>query len=271
MQRTVDLHTHSAASDGQYAPAQLVEMAKEKEIEVLAVTDHDTINGVDEAVAAGARLGVRVLRGIELSAGDYLNLHILGYNISPKSIQAFLDGLQKGRDDRKYRIADFLQGKGINVDLPAVERRAMKGAIGRPHFAEWMAEQGMVSSRKEAFDHYLDTPEFHEIDRGKPSAQVCIKAIKEAGGMASFAHPYQVVLGQDSLESLVDKLTSYGLDAVECYYPIHTSAQTAEYLRLAKKCGLHVTGGSDYHGEKRKPEHPLANWKLDVDWLLDRE
>ncbi len=268
MKRTVDLHTHSTASDGQYAPARLVEMAKEKGIEVLAVTDHDTINGVDEAAAAGVRLGVRVLRGVELSADDYLDLHILGYNISPKSIQIFLDGLQKGRDDRRFRIADFLRGKGIDVDLPAVERRAAKGAIGRPHFAEWMAEQGMVASRKEAFDRYLDTPEFHEIDRGKPSAEACIKAIKEAGGVASFAHPYQVVLGQDSLESLVDKLVSYGLDAIECYYPIHTPEQTAEYLRLTQKYGLHITGGSDFHGEKSKPDHPMAKWELNVEWLL---
>lgn len=270
MKNIVDLHTHSTASDGQYTPSELVGLAKKKGIEVLAVTDHDTIDGVAEAAAAGERLDVRVLRGVEFSTDDYLNLHILGYNFDPASVQGFLDSLKGGRDVRKYKIADFLRSKGLDIDLSLVERFADGGSVGRPHFARAMLEQGFVKERREAFDRYLDTPEFHEIDRGKPSAETCISVIKKAGGVTSFAHPYQVVLGNDSLESLVRKLVGYGLDAIECYYTKHTQSMTAEYLALAGKYGLRVTGGSDFHGDGQrfKPDIPLANWELDVAWLL---
>ncbi len=268
MIRIADLHTHSTASDGQYSPAELVEMAKAKGIEVLAVTDHDNIDGVDEAIAAGERLGVRVLRGVELSADDHLNLHILGYNFDPATVQTFFGSLKGGRNVRKYIIADYLRGKGFDIDLPAVEKRAPGGAIGRPHFAEWMAEQGMVKSRKEAFDLYLDTPEFHKIDRGKPSAETCVKTLKKAGGIVSLAHPYQIVFDGETMDELVERLDGYGLDAIECYYTKHTPEMEAEYQRLAEKHHMHVTGGSDFHGEKRKPDYPMKGIQLELDWLI---
>ncbi len=264
-----DLHIHSTASDGQYAPAELVAMAKQRGIEVLALTDHDNIGGVDEAVAAGDHLDLRVLRGIELSADDYLDLHILGYEFSPAVMQEHLDLLKRGRDARKYRIAEYLQRQGVGVELSEVERLAAGGVIGRPHFAEAMVARGYVATREEAFARYLDTPAFHAIDRGKPSAETCVRKIKEAGGMVSLAHPYQIVLDKtERLEDLVRRLKGYGLDAIECYYPRHTPEQTAGYLALAKKYGLHVTGGSDFHGEKRKPSVELSTWELELDWLL---
>ena len=133
-----------------------------------------------------------------------------------------------------------------------------------------MLKHGMVATRKEAFDRYLDTPEFQKIEKGtKPSAQECVERIKAAGGKVSLAHPYQIVLEKESLEDLTQRLTGYGLDAVECYYPQHTPEQTAEYLRLAEKYGLHITGGSDFHGEKNKPNNPLAAWDLDLEWLFE--
>ena len=131
-----------------------------------------------------------------------------------------------------------------------------------------MLRLGYVSTRKEAFDRYLDTSEFQVFEKGtKPSAQECIERIKAAGGKVSLAHPYQIVLGGDSLEDVVKRLKGWGLDAIECYYPIHSPEQTLEYLNLAKKFDLHITGGSDFHGEKNKPDHPLAAWELDLDWL----
>jgi len=263
-----DLHTHSTASDGQYTPAELAQLVKRRGTEVWALTDHDSANGVSEAVKAGEALGLRVVRGVELSADDYLNLHILGYDFSVPALQNWLASLQGGRNNRKYRIRDFLRTKGIEVPLEEVDAEAAGGSVGRPHFAMVMLHRGYVATRKEAFDRYLDTPEFQEIEKGtKPSARECVERLKAAGGKVSLAHPYQIVLNGESLDELVKRLKGYGLDAVECYYPIHTSEQTAEYLAVAKKYGLYVSGGSDFHGEKRKPDNPLAAWKLELDWL----
>lgn len=266
-----DLHTHSTASDGQHTPSELAQLAKERGLEVLALTDHDNMDGLDEAVKTGKALGLRVVRGVELSADDYLNLHILGYDFSVSVLQGLIKSLKEGRNDRKYRIRDFLRTKGLEIPLDEVDAEAAGGAVGRPHFARVMLRHGMAANWKEVFDRYLDTPEFQEIERGtKPSAQKCVERIKAAGGKVSLAHPYQIVLGEDRLEDLVKRLKGYGLDAIECYYPIHTPEQTVEYLELAKKYDLHVTGGSDFHGEKNKPDHPLGAVELELDWLLER-
>ena len=264
-----DLHTHSTASDGQYAPAELAKLVKKRGAQVWALTDHDNLNGLDEAAAAGEALGLRVVRGVELSSEDHRNLHILGYDFSVPMLRDWIESLKKGRDDRKYRIRDYLRTKGLEIPLDEVDQEAAGGSVGRPHFAKVMLRHGYVSTRREAFDCYLDTPEYHEIDKGrKPSAQTCVEKINEAGGKVSLAHPYQIALEGESSDELVRRLVGYGLDAIECYYPIHTPAQTVEYLALAEKYGLHITGGSDFHGEKNKPDHPLAAWELELDWLL---
>ena len=264
-----DLHTHSTASDGQYAPAELAKLVKECGVQVWALTDHDNLDGLDEASTAGEALDLRVVRGVELSSEDYRNLHILGYNFSVPMLQDWIESLKKGRDDRKYRIRDYLRTKGLEIPLDEVDQEAAGGSVGRPHFAKVMLRHGYVATRREAFDRYLDTPEFQQIEKGtKPSAQECVERIKTAGGKVSLAHPYQIALKNESLDVLVRRLADCGLDAIECYYPIHTTEQTAEYLALAKKYGLHITGGSDFHGEKNKPDHPLTTWELELDWLL---
>ena len=144
------MHTHSAASDGQYAPAELVRLAKERGLEMLALTDHDSVNGIDEAVEEGKAVGLQIIRGVELSADDYLNLHILGYNFSVSAVQGWLDSLRGGRNDRKYRIRDFLRTKGLEISLDEVDEEAAGGSVGRPHFAKVMLRHGYVATRKEA-------------------------------------------------------------------------------------------------------------------------
>lgn len=269
----VDLHTHSTASDGQYSPSELVKLAQERGIEVLAVTDHDNTDGVEEAIEKGKQVGVRVIRGVELSADDHLNLHILGYGFpaGAEPLSGMIARLKSGRNSRKYRIHDFLRSKGIDIPLEEVEELAKGGVIGRPHFALVMLAHGYVSERKEAFDLYLDTPEFHSFDNRKPSAEECVRTIKASGGKVSLAHPYQIVFvreDEQSLEPLLQRLIGYGLDAIECYYTKHTPQQQAEYLALAEKYGLRVTGGSDFHGERNKPDYPMAGRELDVDWMI---
>lgn len=265
----VDLHTHSSASDGQYAPARLVELARQAGIEVLALTDHDTVDGLAQAEPAARKLGLRLIPGIELGAGEYRNLHILGYNVSLEDpgLLALCAKMQAERDQHKFRIVDFLREKGIDIDLREVEELAGGKVIARPHFARVMARHGYVKDNREAFDRYLDTEEYKGIERKKPSARQCLEVIRQAGGRASLAHPYQLGLEDGPLEALICQLKSDGLEAIECYYPKHTMAQERFYLHLAKKHGLHVTGGSDFHGEKVKPEVALAHWELDVGWL----
>lgn len=267
---TADLHTHSTASDGQYSPAELVRLAGERGITVLALTDHDTLDGTAEAVSAGKDLGVRVLPGVELGAAEYEDLHILGYCVSggPSALTELCGKFKAGRDERKYRITDFLREKGCVLTLEEVEKIAGGTIIGRPHFAQAMVRRGYVKTNREAFDRYLDTAEYHEkVKRFKAPARICLEAIRSAGGRASLAHPYQIGLGEEALEALIRRLRDWGLEAIECYYPRHTPEQTAYYLRLAEKYGLHVTGGSDFHGERVKPDVQLAAWDLELGWL----
>lgn len=267
----VDMHTHSTASDGQHTPSELVGLAKSSGIELIALTDHDTIDGLSEARQAGQVLGVRVLDGIELSAREYHTFHILGYALSPKApeLLALCERLKIKRDERKFRILDFLKSKGVSLSEESVESTSEGGIIGRPHFARAMVEDGYVSSSREAFNNYLDTDEFHEIvEKDKPSAEECISVIKAAGGKACLAHPYQIGLDDERLEEEVRRLLEYGLDAIECWYPRHSVAMTRFYLNLAQRYGLYPTGGSDFHGERVKPGINLTAMDIDVGWLL---
>ena len=266
-----DLHTHTTASDGQYTPAELVHLAKERGLQALAVTDHDTVAGVDEAMAAGEALGLRVIRGVELSAKEHHNFHILGYGFRDGNTELFrlCEKLRAGRDDRKYKIVDHLREKGVEIDLSEVEALAGGEVIARPHFAQVMVRHGYVSTNREAFDRYLDTEEFRQkVKRFKADARTCVEAIKSAGGKASLAHPYQMGLPDDGLEALVKQLTDWGLDAIECFYPKYTPEQQAFYLHLTKKYRLQRTGGSDFHGERVKPDVELVALELELDQLL---
>lgn len=263
-----DLHTHSTASDGQYTPAELVKLAKDRGIEALALTDHDTVDGLEEAARAGEALGVRVLRGIELGAKEYSLLHVLGYGFDPAGLAPLCQKLKESRDRRKLRILDFLREKGCPLTLEEVEDIAGGDIIVRPHFAQAMVRRGYVESNRAAFDRFLDTEEFRKrVKRFKADARTCVEAIKAAGGKVSLAHPYQIGLEDGPLEELVRTLAGYGLDAIECFYPRHTPAQQAFCLRLAEKYGLRVTGGSDFHGEKVKPSIPLSALDLELSWL----
>lgn len=268
-----DLHTHSTASDGQYAPAELVRRAGDRGIQVLALTDHDSLEGLEEALDTGKALGLSVLRGVELGAREYRNLHILGYGFSAAApvLGELCARMKRGRDERKFRIVDYLREKGVPVTLEEVEEIAGGGIIARPHFARAMVRRGYVQSSREAFDRYLDTEDYARIERAKPTARECVEAIHAAGGRVSLAHPYQVGLEDEALDALAGELAGYGLDALECFYPRHTEAQTAFYLHLAEKYRLHVTGGSDFHGEDVKPDIQLAAWDLDPEWLLEAQ
>lgn len=265
----IDLHTHSTASDGQFHPDQVVELAKQAGVEVLALTDHDTVGGVLAAVEAGKELGIQVIPGIELSAAEYPNLHILGYGIDVESdaIQSICHAMQKSREDHNVYIVDFLHCHGIPIDLEEVQALAGRRAVGRPHFAQVMVRHRWVKTSREAFDRYLDTPEYLQVERKKFPAKDCISAILAAGGNPVMAHPYQLRLEDGPLEEEIQRLVSLGLVGLECYYPKHTSEQQAFYLKLADKYGLHITAGSDFHGKAVHPEDTIRPVELDCSWL----
>lgn len=273
MTQFADLHTHSTASDGQYSPRELVGLAKRSGIQILALTDHDTLDGIPEAIAAGEEQGLTVLRGVELGAAEHKNLHLLGYGFSHSApcLSALCQTMRSSRDARKYRIIDFLRERGVIISLDEVEELAGNAVIARPHFAQVMVRHGYVSTNREAFDRYLDTDEYQKIERFKASAQDCIAAIRADGGHAALAHPYQLGLDDERLEALIRQLKDSGLEAIECFYPRHTPEQTEFYLELARRYDLHVTGGSDFHGERVKPDITLKRWELNLTWLLNEK
>ena len=177
--------------------------------------------------------------------------------------------LERSRNERKYRIINYLNEKGIDVSLSDVEKVAGGNIIARPHFAQAMINKGYVNSSKEAFDNYLDTTEFQKIERFKANANECIQAIHSAGGKAFLAHPYQLNFLEKDLDSLIKKLTKSGLDGIECYYPLHTLEQTNFYLQLVQKYKLLVSAGSDFHGEKIKPNIKMGIFVNNsyLDWI----
>lgn len=267
----IDLHTHSTASDGQYTPTALVELAQAAGVEVLALTDHDALTGIPEAQDAGNRLGIIIIPGIELSATEYPNLHILGYclDISNPMLLRLCEEARLERERHSAYIGTYLASCGVSIDLEEVRILANGGAIGRPHFAQVLVRHGYVKTIREAFDRYLDTEDYRRIARKKPTVRRCIETIRIAGGIPVLAHPYQLYLEADSLEEELQTLISYGLAGIECFYPKHTPQQQTLYLRLAKKFGLHVTAGSDFHGERIHLEDRIIPVETDIDWLLN--
>lgn len=236
-----DLHTHTTASDGQYTPAELAWLAKNCGLSVLAVTDHDTIAGVEEARQAGAELGLTVIRGVELSARNYPNCQswATASGMGTPNWLSCASGFGRaglGRDERKHKIVAFLRERGVEIDLAEVEELASGDVMARPHFARVMVVHGYVASNREAFDRYLGTEEFRQkVKRFKADARTCLETIKSAGGKVSLAHPYQMGLPDSELEALVAQLKGWGLDAIECDYPKYTPKQQAFYLHLAEK------------------------------------
>lgn len=252
----LDLHTHSTASDGQYCPADLILKAKEKHLLVIAITDHDTVDGISEAKEAAIAAEVNFIPGIEISTALGEEIHVLGYYVDEKNkqLQSACEEFMDSRKARGNRIAEYLMEKGISVDLDEIKESAGEGSLGRPHFAKYLQEHGYVKTRQEAFTRYLNTPDFHKkTDRIKPTPQEAIRLIHEAGGKAVIAHPGLLKMGKAWQESLFSCLKEAGLDGIEAYYGKHTFQQTKLYRNLAVKFGLKITCGSDFHGEQVKP------------------
>lgn len=257
----LDLHTHSTASDGQYTPAELVGLAARKELQIYALTDHDTMNGIREARTEAKRRGVHFVPGIEISSSAGEEIHVVGLGINEEEahLAAACREFIESRDNRGEVICEYLNGLGMDVSMEEIRLIAGEANIARPHFAAWLQQHGYVSERKEAFRRYLDTEAFHEAtDRKLPPAEDSIALIHGAGGRAVLAHPGLMKMPLEEQKRLVERLKEAGLDAVECCYYKHTNKQVRLYHGWAKEYGLKISCGSDFHGEKVKPDVPFG-------------
>jgi len=241
--RGVDLHTHSDRSDGVCPPADVVRRARQRSVRILVLTDHDTISGNDEARAEAARSGIRFAGGIEINTREG-QVHVLGYGVDGGSgtLARWLAAVRARRRRRIRRILERLRRLGVEIgfgDIDVPPERAM----GRPHVADAMRRKGVVRTRSEAFRRYLSQgAPAYEPSMG-PRVEEAIAAIRKAGGWACLAHPG--LLGK-SLD--IARWVDQGLEGIEAFYPGHTRAQALRFVETAKRFGLLVTGGSDYHG-----------------------
>ena len=262
-----DLQSHSLHSDGELAPAQVVEKAAEAGVQLLALSDHDTVDGVDEALAAGALHGVRVVPATEISAvdGPYEDLHVLGYGIDHRS-SLLGERLLAAREDRERRadaMAERLRSLGYEIDPAPIEARKAAGKpVGRPHLAAAVLAHPANAERLAAEGHadvssfipaYLIQGMPGYVARTHPTVEEAIGWIHDAAGVAVWAHPFWDIKADDEVLAAIDRYQGAGLDGVEVFYASHTREQT---LLLADRCrelGLLATGSSDYHG----PDHRL--------------
>jgi hypothetical protein len=258
----IDLHIHSSASDGSFPPGEVVRLASEARLKAVALTDHDTTDGLAEALAAGEKLGVEVIPGVEISARHGSNsMHILGYFIDFHSgrLAERLAVLKQARKERNPKIVAKLNALGIPITMEQVERISGGGQVGRPHIARALLESGYVTSIQQAFDIYLRNGGKAYVAKFRFHPGEALDMIRAAGGVPVLAHPFTLGLGSpEALRDSLRELQALGLAGVEVFYSEHTPEQEALYLKLTRELGLLVTGGSDFHGDN-KPEVALGN------------
>ncbi len=263
---TIDLHAHTTASDGLLSPTQLVEFAAVRGVQTLAITDHDTTDGVAEGVRAGKALGVLVVPGIELNTSvDGQEIHVLGYGLDYLSsdLQAFLQRRRTERERRVERLVEILAGLQMHIDLEQIRAAATGAALGRPHIARALVAAGYAHTSQEAFDRWLGTGRPAHVAREEFPPDVAARIICRFGGWPVLAHPASLI----DLESWVALLAGCGLAGLECWYPGYRPAVTRALMTLARRYDLVPTGGSDFHGSDLKRGTPLGGVSVAPDTL----
>ncbi len=261
----VDLHLHTTASDGALSPTELVRNAKEHRLEYIAVTDHDSTNGIDEAIAEGQRLGIQVIPGIEMSTDiPRAEVHVLGYYLNHRDerFQAVLRQLREGRRDRAEKMVGKLAEMGLPVPWERVQEVAGSGSVGRPHIAQVMLECGYVSSLAEAFTEYIGRNGPAYVERYKLTPVEAVQMILGVDGLPVLAHPAEVV----TLSQVLPELVSAGLVGLECYYFGYSPEAVEGLVALADERGLVPTGGTDFHGHDTTGQGPRYPGDVWVPW-----
>jgi predicted metal-dependent phosphoesterase TrpH len=269
----IDLHTHTSESDGSCTPLELVDRALAMGLEALAITDHDTFAGYDQALEPARAYGLDLVCAIELSArttGDRRRtVHVLAYFLHeppPVEFRGWVSGLLASRRERNLRLVAKLQGMGVPIELSEVEKIG-RTLTGRPHFARVLIQKGFATDYEDAFRRYFGEAAPAFVERHGPEISEVAAQVTAAGGVAVVAHPIRLgVRDAASEEALIRELQDAGLRGIEVYHSDHGPADVRRYAGIAKKYGLAVTGGSDFHGDA-KPEVALGtgrNANLDV-------
>lgn len=269
----IDLHTHSSASDGLFSPSELVSYAVKKGVSVLALTDHDTVSGLQEAAVQAEKSGITFINGIELnierSRGEF---HLLGYGIptssvsssgiSTASLEAIISNLQSGRVERNRTIVQKMKDDGFPVsyeEIVEMNGGESGGCIGRPHIAAYLVEKKLCRTRQQAFDKFLGSGRPYYVDRTAAPLADAVSAIKTAGGIPVIAHPLSLYVSWSKLDVTLREVAEAGVMGLEAWHPGVRVGEAERLEALARTLGLFVTAGSDFHGEKVRADRRIGH------------
>ncbi|HOE07774.1 MAG TPA: PHP domain-containing protein [Treponemataceae bacterium] len=266
----IDLHSHSTASDGSLSPSELVSYAASKGVTVLALTDHDTLDGLAECGTACKKSGITFVPGVELNidwpTGEF---HLLGLSlkaVSP-SLTALLKDLQESRIERNRKIVETMNNDGIPVSFEALSKHYDTKSLGRPHIADFLVKNKIVKTAQQAFDRFLGKGRPYYVGRQGLDLDEAISAIVDSGGIPVLAHPMSLYVSWGKIEPVLTDLFARGIKGLEAWHP---GARVAECMRLeemGRKLGFFITAGSDFHGEQvrkdRKIGHTAGMKKID--------
>ncbi len=264
----IDLHLHTHFSDGSCSPKEVLTLAHEADLTTVSITDHDSVAGIPEALETASQYGIEVIPGIELSSQyDKDEIHLLGYFLNWKDsrLHERLSHLQSTRRGRNSAIIDNLNHLGISLSYEELQADAQTDSIGRPHIASLLIKKGYVSTVQEAFTSYLSHGASAFADRDLPDVSQAITWIREAGGIPVLAHHNWVRGETGKHQNIFEMLKEVGLAGIEVFYSTHTRRDTSRYLETARRLGLLMTGGSDFHGAMKpdiRVRRRLGNLKI---------
>ena len=261
MNGKVDSHIHTTHSDGYFTPVEVINKAKESNIDIISITDHDNLSAIAEATLEGKKLGIEVIPGVEISSDVRdKEIHILGYFIEPdnKELERYLTFFREERIKRAIRIVNRLNTLGFPLSINDVMDKAQSSAVGRPHIAQAMLERGFINSYFEAFNKYIGNgcPAYEKKVHLSP--QSAFKIINDAGGLSFIAHPGYMP------EILLKELIEAGVDGIEVIHPSHSPQQINFYRGIVNEYFLLESGGSDFHGGKREDGNNLGRYYANV-------
>ncbi|MDA3845381.1 MAG: PHP domain-containing protein [Vallitaleaceae bacterium] len=253
----IDLHTHTTASDGTDTPKELIDYALKKKLSAIAITDHDTIDGLIDGLNYAADLPIKVITGIEFSTNDPaypFDIHILGYcfDIHNADFLKSLIDIKTSRHERNVKIIKKLNDIGFHITMEDLRAEGDDGVITRAHIGRTLLKKGYINKEQKAYEKYIGNNCVAYVPRERLTPAMAIDMIKSAGGIAVLAHPTLYGLNQRSIEQLLERLIGSGLDGVETIYSLHDVNQEKHISDMAKKYNLIMTGGSDYHGRNKK-------------------
>lgn len=257
----IDLHTHSNASDGELSPTELINQATLIGLQAIALTDHDTISGLDEAKKRANECNILFIPGVEIdvdfSPGE---LHLLALNLDMQSIapiEQFLEERCKQRVIRNQQIIQLMQDDGIDISLASLRTLSGGGITGRLHFAQWLINSKRAKNITDAFEHFLGLGQSYYVPKNRPSLEETLNVIHESGGKSVLAHPKSLWVSWGRLEKLLIQWKEMGLDGIEALHSGNSLHESKRFTMLAESCNLFVSGGSDFHGNYR-PDRRLG-------------